>query len=82
METKIEAKEKVEVPPKMKVTKIGRYTIVQIYDETGKCGIGISRKSQRDPSDPNLGLNIARGRAIAALEAKQKGIELRGPFMG
>jgi len=43
---------------------------------------GISRRSDLDNSNPVLGQEIARGRALKALSQKLRHLPIRHPYMG
>lgn len=64
------------------VTRIGRFTIVELTDEKGYKGIGISRRSQLDKENKLLAESIAKGRAERALALKKEKKSLRNIFMG
>lgn len=61
--------------------EIGRFTIVQVVDETGIRGVGVSKKSNLD-SHSEMGKNIARGRAERALTLKKQNKLINHPYMG
>lgn len=56
-----------------KVERWGRFHFAEVTEkETGITAIGISRKSDADSIDDELGVNIAKGRAKKALMKKNK----------
>ena len=61
--------------------EIGRFTVVQLTDETGIRAVGISRKSHLDKYN-DKGLLIARGRAERALTLKKQKKQVQNVFMG
>jgi hypothetical protein len=69
--------------------KFGRFTIVEVkgvVNVKGKdkklTGVGISRQSDGDVYNDNMAENIAKGRAIKALEKKSQGKKINNMFMG
>lgn len=66
--------------------EIGRFHIVQVVlksKEKNYYGTGISRRSEYDTDVPNLGYEIAYGRAIKSLRnAINKTVDSRDPFIG
>jgi len=87
---KLECKEEIEMNKKIRENVIvkndtkryERFTIVEIVDEKGIKGFGISRRSQLDRENPVLAESIARGRAERALTIKKAGRKLRHVLMG
>lgn len=67
---------------KNETKKIGRYIITQVINQKGLRGIGISRCSDLDTFNQELGEKIARGRAEKALTYKEKSIRINNAFMG
>lgn len=60
----------------------GRFTIIELTDSKGHVSVGISRLSEKDTYNPELGANIARGRAEHALYNKLMGKKINGVMMG
>ena len=60
----------------------GRYTLVELTDTKGNQSIGLSRCSDMDRPNPELGEKIARGRAEHALYNKLKGKQVQTHYMG
>jgi hypothetical protein len=73
----------------IRVEKFGRFTVVEVKEvyivkdkEKKITGIGISRQSDDDRYDEEKAKNIATGRAIKAVEKKQKSQKINSIFMG
>lgn len=64
------------------VQRYGRFTIVQVTDETGLEGVGLSRKSCEDVENADEGVEIATNRAVRALQKKRAGQRLNHPLYG
>lgn len=62
--------------------QIGRYTIVQVKNENGKKGVGISRRSFLDRINDERGYQIALGRASSAATKKEQHKHIQNAFMG
>ena len=62
--------------------EIGRFTIVQLVDESGIRAVGVSRKSHLDRHNKGIALTIAKGRAERALTLKKQKKLVQNPFMG
>jgi hypothetical protein len=69
---------------KENVVAIGPYTIVELENGHGNKGYGLSRKSIADRFNPDLGYNIALGRAKKSLYYKTHKVKNheRSPFVG
>ena len=67
----------------------GAFTIARVKEdialENGKSvtiqGVGISKQSPDDKRDKEMGVRIAKGRAIKAINLKLKGKKIRHPYM-
>lgn len=62
---------------KENVVAIGPYTIVELEADNGIKGYGLSRKSIADRHNPDLGYNIAKGRAKKSLFYKTNKVKNR-----
>ena len=60
----------------------GRFTIVTLTDSRGHQAIGMSRRSDEDTDDPEVGIQRARGRAERSLYALLRHKKMNHPLMG
>ena len=69
---------------KKELIRVGRFTIVKVMEEGDSklCGIGISRRSEKDKINDSVAQSIAEGRAIKALALKKQGRAVSNLFMG
>ena len=62
--------------------RIGRFTVVELADNKGHNAIGISRLSELDTDNDELGISIANGRAQRALYNKLNHKPVQYALMG
>ena len=62
--------------------RLGRYTVVEVQDQTGMKATGLARRSQGDSEKKGVGEQIALARAKKGLVKKRKGEKINHPLIG